>query len=444
MKYTTQTPQATAIATVMAVVLALLSHVAVAGTVATINLTNTGLGGYTLTPLNSTTVLLYYAPVTFGVSPRLTGYYIANCQFTQAPTPQATNVAEPELARLPNGTLVLMWLSVYGSFPNVAIVLQESRWVNGHWTSPVNITHSGIVIGYSSDGEYIYIDYQAKPGLVYNTQVIVATMSGVVLKTYNISGIANIEAYGMNGVLLLANGSMAFINLRNGAITPISQGLVAGVTSNGEYYTYNPQSHDLTIGSTSVTIPGNYTGAYPIPFNNGYIIVAWGSVVSAFKWVSGSLTLLANLTNPGNWGYLEADGVVTGDTAVIAFLNTYNMRLYVSIIPLNSASCTPSGISGAVTTTTTAPVVATATTTVTITKTVSNMTVVTKTATVYVNTTVTVPANKTVTATVVRYLTVTVTARASGSSVPLIMVIVIVAIAAAVTFLVTRRHYTWL
>jgi hypothetical protein len=425
------------------VVLALASHVAVAGTVATINLTNTGLGGYTLTSLNNTTVLLYYAPVTFGASPGLTGYYITNCQFTPAPVPHVVNAVEPELARLPNGTLALMWLRVYGKYPNVAIVLQEARWVNGHWTSPVNITHSGVVVSYSSDGEYIYIDYQSKPGLVYNTQVTVTTMSGVVLKTYNITGVAGIEAYGMNGVLLLANGSMAFINLRNGAITPISQSLVAGVTSNGVYYTYNPQSHTLTIGGVRITIPGNYSGAYPIPFGSGYIIVAWGSIVSAFKWVEGSLTLLANLTGMGNWAYLEADGVVTGDTAVIAFLNTYNMRLYVSIIPLNGASCTPTGISGAVTTTTTAPVVATATTTVTVTKTVSNTTIITKSATVYVNTTVTVPVNRTITATVIHYLTVTVTARASGSGVPLIMVIVIVAIVAAVTFLVTKRHYSW-
>jgi hypothetical protein len=189
-----------------------------------------------------------------------------------------------------------------------------------------------------------------------------------------------------------------------------------------------------------ITIPGNYTGAYPIPFGNGYIIVAWGSVVSAFKWVGGSLTLLANLTGMGNWEYLEADGVVTGGTAVIAFLNTYNMRLYVSIVPLNGASCTPSGISGAVTTTTTAPAT-TVTTTVTVTKTVSNATIITKTATVYVNTTVTVPVNKTVTATVVRYLTTTVRAPASG--VPIVIVIAIVAIVAVVTFLVTRRHYSW-
>ena len=445
MRYTIQTPPIPVITTVVVITaLALLSHVAVAGTVATINLTSTGLGGYTLAPLNSTTILLYYAPVTFGVAPSLEGYYISNCQFTQAPTPQAVNTVEPELVRLPNGTLALMWLSVYGRFPNVAIVLQESRWVNGHWTSPVNITHSGIVLSYTSDGEYIYIDYQPTPGLVYNTQVMVATMSGVVVKTYNITGVASIEAYDMNGVILLANGSMAFINLRNGAVTPVSQGIVAGVTSNGEYYTYNPQSHVLTIGGARITIPGNYTGAYPIPFDNGYVIVAWGSVVSAFKWVGGSLTLLANLTNPGNWGYLEVDGVVTGDTAVIAFLNTYNMRLYVSIIPLNGASCTPTGLKGAVTTTTTAPIAATATTTVTVTKTVSNMTVVTKTATVYVNTTVTVPVNRTVTATIVHYLTVTVTAGASGSGVPLVIVIVIVAIVAVVTFLVTRRHYAWL
>jgi hypothetical protein len=423
----------------MAVVLALASHVAIAGTVATINLTNTGLNDYTLTPLNSTTVLLYYTPVTFGVSPSLTGYYITNCQFTPAPVPQATNVAEPELVRMLNGTLALMWLRVYGKYPNVAIVLQEALWRGGHWGSPINITHSGVVLSYTSDGEYIYIDYQAKPGLVYNTQVMVTTMSGVVLKAYNISGVAGIEAYDMSGVLLLTNGSMAFINLRNGAITPISQGLVAGVTSNGEYYTYNPQSHTLTIGSVSITIPGNYTGAYPIPFNNGYIIVAWGSIVSAFKWVSGALTLLANLTGMGNWAYLEADGVVTGDTAVIAFLNTYNMRLYVSIIPLNGASCTLTGLKGAVTTT--APVVATATTTVTVTKTVSNATTVTKTATVYVSTTVTVPVNKTVTATVVRYLTTTVRAPASG--VPIVIVIVIAAIVAIVVFLVTRRHYAW-
>jgi hypothetical protein len=189
-----------------------------------------------------------------------------------------------------------------------------------------------------------------------------------------------------------------------------------------------------------VAIPGNYSGAYPIPFNNGYVIVAWGGIVSAFKWVGGSLTLLANLTGTGNWGYLEADGVVTGDTAVIAFLNTYNMRLYVSIIPLNGESCTPSGITGAVTTTV-APV--TATTTVTTTVTVGNTTTVTRTTTVYVNTTVTVPVNRTITATIVHYLTVTVTSRASGSGVPFVMVIVIVAIVAVVTFLVTRRHYAW-
>jgi hypothetical protein len=426
----------------MAVVLALASHVAIAGTVATINLTSTGLNDYTLAPLNNTTVLLYYAPVTFGVSPSLTGYYIANCQFTPAPVPQATNVAEPELVRMQNGTLVLMWLRVYGKYPNVAIVLQEARWVNGHWTSPINITHGGVIVSYSSDGEYIYMLFGS--GLEsMNNLIEVATMNGAIVKTYHVIGAVSIEAYNMSGVLLLNNGSMAFINLRNRAITPIGQSLVAGVTSNGEYYTYNPQSHALTIGGARITILGNYTGAYPIPFDNGYIIVAWGSIVSAFKWVEGSLTPIANLTGMGNWGYLEADGVVTGDTAVIAFLNTYNMRLYVSIVPLNGASCTPSGISGAVTTTTTAPVVATATTTVTVTKTVSNATIVTRTATVYVNTTVTVPVNRTVTATVVHYLTVTVTARASGSSVPLVMVIVIVAIVAAVTFLVTRRHYAW-
>jgi len=426
----------TPIIPIVAVVLALVSHVAVAGNVATINLTNTGLNDYTLAPFNSTTILLYYTPVVFGASPSLTGYYIANCQFTPAPVPQATNVAEPELVRMQNGTLALMWLRVYGKYPNVTIVLQDARWVNGYWTSPVNITHGGIIISYSSDGEYIYMLLGS--GLEsMNGMIEVTTMNGAIVKTYHVIGAVSIEAYNMSGVLLLNNGSEAFINLRNGAVTPISQSLVAGVTGNGVYYTYNPQSHTLTIGGLRVTIPGNYTGAYPIPFNNGYIIVAWGSIVSAFKWVEGSLTLLANLTGIGNWAYLEADGVVTGGTAVIAFLDTYRMRLYVSIIPLNGASCTPSGISGAVTTT-----VAPVTTTTTIT--VGNTTTVTRTATVYVNTTVTVPVNRTVTATVVHYLTMTVTARASGSSVPLIMVIVIVAIVAAVTFLVTRRHYAWL
>jgi hypothetical protein len=429
------------ITVIVAIILALASHVAVAGTVATINLTNTGLNGYTITPLNSTTVLLYYAPVTFGVSPSLTGYYIANCQFTPAPTPQATNVAEPELVRMQNDTLALMWLRVYGKYPNVAIVLQEALWRDGHWTSPINITHSGVIVSYSSDGEYIYMLFGS--GLEsMNSMIEVTTMNGAIVKTYHVPGAVSIEAYDMNGVLLLANGSMAFINLRNGAVTPISQGLVAGVASNGEYYTYNPQSRILTIGSTSVTIPGNYSGAYPIPFNNGYIIVAWGNVVSAFKWVGGSLTLLANLTNPGNWGYIEADGVVTGDTAVIAFLNTYNMRLYVSIIPLNGASCTPTGISGAVMTTTVTPATAVTTVTTTVTKIVSGTTTITKTTTVYVKTTITVPVNRTVTATVVRYITTTV--RVGVSGVPLVLVIVIVAIVAAVTFLVTRRYYAWL
>jgi len=423
------------IMTIVAVMAVLAGHVVMA--VTTINMTNTGLGDYTLAPLNNTTVLLYYAPVTFGVAPGLEGYYISNCQFTQAPTPQATNTVEPELAMLPNGTLALMWLRVYGSFPNVTVVLQEAVWRDGYWGSPINITHSGVVLSYTSDGEYIYIDYQAKPSLSYqNTRILVTTMSGVVLKTYNVPDVVTINAYDMNGVLLLDNGSMAFINLRNGAVTPVSSGLLAGVTGNGEYYTYNPQSHTLTVGSVSITIPGNYTGAYPIPINNSYIIVAWGSIVSTFKWVGGSLTPLANLTNPGNWAYLEVDGVVAGNTAVTAFLDTYRMRLYISIIPLNGESCTPSGISGAVTTT-----VAPVTVTTTVTRIVGNTTTVTRTTTVYVNTTITVPVNRTVTATVVRYVTTTVRAPASG--VPIVIVAVIVAIVAIVVFLVTRRHYAW-
>jgi hypothetical protein len=225
------------ITVIVAIILALASHVAVAGTVATINLT-TGLNDYTLASVNSTTVLFYYIPATFGVAPSLEGYYITNCQFTPAPTPQAVNAVEPELVsvepelvRMPNGTLVLMWLRVYGNYrkyPNVTIVLQESRLVDGHWTRPVNITHSGIVVSYSSDGRYIYIDYQAKPSLTYNTQIIVTTMSGAVVKAYNISGVVYIKAYDMNGALFLANGSMAFINLRTGAVEPIGRGVEAG------------------------------------------------------------------------------------------------------------------------------------------------------------------------------------------------------------------------
>ena len=432
------------IMTIMAVmvVLALVSHVAVAVTVVTINLTSTGVDDYTLAPVNNTTILFYYAPVTFGASPIIEGYYInvGNCQFTQAPAPQVVNAAEPELVRLPNGSLALMWLRIYGRYPNVSILIQESVLSNGQWGSPINITHNGVIASYTSDGEYIYIVHEPEPSLSYsNTQVIVTTMNGAVVKVYNIPFVIGIDAYNMTGVLLLANGSKALINFMNGTIKPANR---IWITRNGGYFSYNPYTHIVTINGLHATIPGNYTDAYPIPFNNGYIIVAWGSIVSAFKWVGGSLTPLANLTGMGNWEYLEVGGAVTGGTAVIAFLNTYNMRLYVSIVPLNGASCTP-GLKGAVTTTTTAPAT-TVTTTVTVTKTVSNATTVTRTATVYVNTTVTVPVNRTVTATVVHYLTMTVTARASGSSVPLIMVIVIVAIVAAVTFLVTRRHYAWL
>jgi len=429
----------TPIPIIVAVILALTSHVAIAGTVVTINLTSTGVNDYTLAPVNDTTILLYYAPVTFGASPIIEGYYInvGNCQFTQAPAPQVVNAAEPELVRLPNGSLALMWLRIYGKYPNVSILIQESVLSNGHWGSPINITHNGVIAGYTSDGEYIYIIHEPEPSLSYsNTQIIITTMNGVTVKTFNIPYVAGIDAYNMTGVLLLTNGSKALINFRNGVIKP-ANGI--WVTRNGEYFSYNPYSHVVTIGSASVTIPGNYTDAYPIPFSNGYVIVAWGNVVSAFKWVGGSLTPIANLTGTGDWAYLDVNGAVTGNTAVVAFLDTYRMRLYISIVPLNGESCTPGGISGAVTTT-----VAPVTATTTVTRIVGNTTTVTRTTTVYVNRTVTVPVNRTITATAIHYLTVTVTARASGSSVPLVMVIIIVAVVAVVTFLVTRRHYAWL
>jgi hypothetical protein len=210
------------------------------------------------------------------------------------------------------------------------------------------------------------------------------------------------------------------------------------------YYIYNPQSHVLTIGNLRVTIPGGYFGAYPIPFDGGYIIIAWDNIVTAFKWVNNALTPIANLTGTGDWAFLDflgIDSVVTSTTVVVAFLNELNMRLYVSIIPLNGASCTPTGISGAVTTTTVTPVTAVTTVTTTVTKIVSGTTTITKTTTVYVKTTITVPVNRTVTATVVRYITTTVRVGASG--VPIVIVVVIVAIVAVVVFLVAGRHYTF-
>jgi hypothetical protein len=236
-----------------------------------------------------------------------------------APLPNFNDLGEasPALVELNNGSLMMLWagapptpgnLAIMNStsnttsiskviplLSNLTILLQASILNNNIWGPVINLTNNGDALSYASDGNYIYLVYEPTLSLTYNNTILEElTLSGNVIKSLNISNIISIVGAN-NGYVIVqfVNGTYGLINMDNGDIEFINATNV-GFIGNSLYQFYNGV---LTINQNLTFNLPIYEDAFPISWNNGYVIIAWRpGLLSVYYWNSTELQPITNYT----------------------------------------------------------------------------------------------------------------------------------------------------
>jgi len=291
-------------------------------TTSIINITsNASFGyGFSITSYNGL-VYIYYTETSPSGTNIINGVVFNGTEEMNAPIPNFNDLGEisPALVELNNGSLMMLWagapptpgnLAIMNStsnttsnskvillLSNLTILLQASILNNNAWGPVINLTNNGIALSYASDGNYIYLVYEPTLSFTYNNTILEElTLSGNVIKSLNIPGIDSIIAAN-NGLVIVQflNGTIALVNMNNGNIEFVNTAYI-GFVGNSLYQFYNGV---LTInGAQNLTfnLP-IYEGAFPISWNNGYVIIAWGpGLLSVYYWNSTELQPIVNYT----------------------------------------------------------------------------------------------------------------------------------------------------
>ena len=256
--------------------------------------------GFSITSYNGLVYIYYTEPTS--VATIINGLVFNGTEKMDAPLPNFNDLGEsrPALVELNNGSLMMLWAGIpigYYSLYNLTILLQASILNNNVWGPVINLTNNGVALGYASDGNYIYLVYEPTISITYNDTILEElTLSGNVIKSLNIPGIIGIVAAN-NGLVVVefSNVTYALVNMNNGNIEFVNATNI-GFVGNSLYQFYNGV---LTInGNQNLTfnLP-IYESAFPISWNNGYIIIAWRpGLLSVYYWNSTELQPIVNFT----------------------------------------------------------------------------------------------------------------------------------------------------
>jgi hypothetical protein len=260
---------------------------------------NTSFGyGFSITSYNGLVYIYYTEPTSLATI--IDGIVFNGTEEMNAPLPNFNDLGEssPVLVELNNGSLMMLWGGVpMGSYSlnNLTILLQASILNNNVWGPVINLTNNGVALSYASDGNYIYLVYEPTISLTYNNTILEElTLSGNVIKSLNIPGINGIVSAN-NGLVVVQflNGTYALINMNNGNIEFVNATDI-GFIGNSLYQFYNGI---LTINQNLTFNLPIYESAFPISWNNGYIIIAWRpGLLSVYYWNSTELQPIANYT----------------------------------------------------------------------------------------------------------------------------------------------------
>jgi hypothetical protein len=260
---------------------------------------NTSFGyGFSITSYNGL-VYIYYTELNSSIA-TINGLIFNGTEEINAPLPNFNDLGEasPALVELNNGSLIMIWGGVpMGSYSlnNLTILLQASILNNNAWGPVINLTNNGVALSYYSDGNYIYLVYEPTLSLTYNNTILEElTLSGNVIESLNIPGIISIVSAN-NGYVIVqfVNHSYGLINMNNGSIEFLNA-TNAGFVNNSLYQFYNGV---LTINQNLTFNLPIYEDAFPISWNNGYIIIAWRpGLLSVYYWNGTELQPIINYT----------------------------------------------------------------------------------------------------------------------------------------------------
>jgi len=260
---------------------------------------NTRFGyGFSITSYNGLVYIYYTEPTS--IATIINGLVFNGTEEMNAPLPNFNDLGEasPVLVELNNRSLMMLWGGVpMGSYSlyNLTILLQASILNNNVWGSVINLTNNGVALSYASDGNYIYLVYEPTISPTYNNTILEElTLSGNVIKSLNIPGIDGIVAAN-NGLVIVQflNGTYALINMNNGNIEFVNATDI-GFIDNSLYQFYNGV---LTINQNLTFNLPIYESAFPISWNNGYVIIAWRpGLLSVYYWNGTELQPIANYT----------------------------------------------------------------------------------------------------------------------------------------------------
>ena len=260
---------------------------------------NTSFGyGFSIINYNGL-VYIYYTKLNSSIA-TIDGLVFNGTEEMNAPLPNFNDLGEssPLLVELNNGSLMMLWDGVpMGNYSlnNLTILLQASILDNNVWGPVINLTNNGDVLSYASDGNYIYLVYEPTLSLTYNNTILEElTLSGNVIKSLNIPGIVGIISAN-NGLVAVQflNGTYALININNGSIEFVDATII-GFVDNSLYKFYNGV---LTINQNLTFNLPIYESAFPISWNNGYVIIAWRpGLLSVYYWNGTELQPIINYT----------------------------------------------------------------------------------------------------------------------------------------------------
>jgi hypothetical protein len=199
----------------------------------------------------------------------------------------------------------------------------------------INLTNNGVALSYYSDGNYIYLVYEPTLSLTYNNTILEElTLSGNVIKSLNIPGIIGIVSAN-NGYVIVqfVNSTYALINMNDGDIEFLNA-TNAGFVGNSLYQFYNGV---LTINQNLTFNLPIYESAFPISWNNGYIIIAWRpGLLSVYYWNGTEFQPIINYTT--QFTIIPKATILNNDLYLAWFglnnISTGQGSIYMAITPL--------------------------------------------------------------------------------------------------------------
>ena len=302
-------------------------------------ITNNSFGyWFSITSYNGLVYIYYTEPTS--IATIINGFVFNGTEEMNAPLPNFNDFGEssPALVELNNGSLMMLWAGVpmrNYSLNNLTVLLQASILNNNVWGPVINLTNNGDALSYASDGNYIYLVYEPTLSLTYNNTILEElTLSGNVIKSLNIPGIVGILSAN-NGLVIVQflNGTYALVNMNNGSIEFVNATDI-GFVSNSLYQFYNGV---LTINQNLTFNLPIYEGAFPISWNNGYVIIAWRpGLLSVYYWNGTELQLIVNYTAQFT---IIPKATISNNDLYLAWFGSNNISngqgsIYMAITPL--------------------------------------------------------------------------------------------------------------